>query len=110
MKHLKKHNPITLICICILLSISLNLHAQLNNTLDPGSLGGGGNGFGNTNNPPIDPLNPPVDPLDPQLDPTSDPGGPTDPPDDIPLDGGVVILLAVGIASGLRKVKSSTQL
>ena len=29
-----------------------------------------------------------------------DPGGPIDPVDDIPLDGGVAVLLAVGIASG----------
>lgn len=34
-----------------------------------------------------------------------DPGGPVDPVDDIPLDGGVAVLLAVGIASGYSASK-----
>jgi hypothetical protein len=32
----------------------------------------------------------------------SDPGGPIDPPNDVPMDGGISILLAAGIAGGFK--------
>lgn len=32
----------------------------------------------------------------------SDPGGPVDPPNDVPMDGGISILLAAGIAGGFK--------
>jgi hypothetical protein len=73
-----------------------NINNGLDNTLDPNS-----NNRMSIN--PTTPENPNVDPLNPSFDPPTDPGGPTDPPDDVPIDGGISVLLAIGIASGVRK-------
>ncbi len=105
MKKTKHHIILFFLTILLVFGItpqSSPVFSQMDNsrTVDPIDPNDGGilnSGSGGTSiNPP-----PPVDPLDPSLDPPTDPGGPVDPPDDfVPLDGGVVLLLGVGLLCG----------
>lgn len=87
------------------LLVSVPSFGQLNNTFDNSSNSNTGlnaNQFGNGGQSQgSDQLSPNT------LDPSTDPGGPTDPIDDlaVPLDGGITLLIAIGIASGYRRRK-----
>ena len=79
----------------------LNATAQLNNT-QPVQPPSSGSGVGQNNIGPYtntDPTNPSTLSVD-----ASDPGGPIDPPPDVtvPIDGGISILLAIGLVHGFR--------
>lgn len=102
------------LCIGVLVtSVSLYPYqsfAQLNNSLD-NSLGSGGASNSSSsgsvgasssgNSQTVDPLSSGT------FDPPPTPGGPTDPPDDlgVPIDGGLGVLLTLGLIGGLRKRK-----
>ena len=79
----------------------LNAAAQLNNT-QPVQPPSSGSGVGQSNIGPYtntDPNNPSTLGVD-----ASDPGGPTGPPPDVtvPIDGGISILLAIGLVHGFQ--------
>ena len=96
----RKYKLIALI-LFVIFAITTNIvNAQIQ---DPGGLGG--NGIGQSGGP-FDPA-----PTDPSgvgsggLDPVTDPGGPILPPgdvNDVPIDGGISILIAVGLATGYK--------
>ena len=87
--------------IIIVLVFTITTKIGYTQIQDPGGLGG--NGFGQTGGPFDSPTNPPSGGSG--FDPVTIPGGPTDPPSDVidvPIDGGISVLLAVGLASGYK--------
>lgn len=88
--------------LTVLLFLFSNTYSQLNNSLD-NSLNSPGlsSSTDNTRNQNSDPL------VSGGLDPATDPGGPIDPTDDlsVPIDGGIAILLSLGLVSGLKRRK-----
>ena len=90
--------------IIIVLVFTITTKIGYTQIQDPGGLGG--NGIGQSGGP----FDPPTNPssggsgLDPVTNP--DPGGPTDPPPDVvPIDGGISVLLAVGLATGYKNLR-----
>jgi hypothetical protein len=104
----KKKNTIFLLLLVItIIAVRPNLsNAQIGNTQPPSSESGVGNSNGPFGGSASGSTNADADEDD-------DPGGPTDPPDDVvPLDGGVSILLAIGLVHGYlisRRRKKETQ-
>jgi hypothetical protein len=88
------NNKMVFICLVLAFSLSITpalVKAQIGNTQPPSS----GSGVGSGNGPFTDPNGPNPTP--------TDPGGPTDPPPDVvPIDGGVTILLAIGLVHGFQ--------
>jgi hypothetical protein len=92
---IRKNTIFLLLLIISIITVTPNLsNAQIGNTRVPSSNSGvgttegpfGGSASGTVNS---------------DADEDDDPGGPTDPPDDVvPLDGGVSILLAIGLVHG----------
>lgn len=113
MKYLSSLFKISIIGLLVTCSTINFANAQfdnnntLNNGLDPNTnrVGSGSR----TNNSGLDsrPIGSDTDPLNnPSLDPPTDPGGPTGTGDgDVaaPIDGGISLLLAIGVASGVRR-------
>lgn len=92
---IRKNTFILLLLVIAIITVTPKLsNAQIGNTQPPSS----GSGVG-TNNGPFG--GSASGSVNADADEDDDPGGPTDPPDDVvPLDGGVSILLAIGLVHG----------
>ncbi len=105
----KKIIGFAFIVLLLLIASPCITNAQLNNTLpDPSSSGGSNNGGG------LGSGNGGAASIDPGSTIQTGPGGPGDtdpPPQDAPIDGGITLLLAIGLVNGYlisRKANKKT--